>query len=327
MNRSKLGLILIILLFSACSSMDQQDEDDWQLGPFNKYQGNPVLSAQGSTWENKVVFNPGAWTDGETIYLLYRAEASDKPSRIGLALSTDGYHFEREPEPVFEPKGEWELPRGVEDPRLVKIDDTFYMTYIAFDGKTARNALATSKDLRNWERIGTDGLTFPEVGWSKAGAIVPQKINGRYWMYFGDTDMWVAWSEDLINWNVIDEPVMRRRDGMFDSRVVEPGPPPIITDEGILLIYNAANEDLVYRPGQALFDINDPTKLLKRSENYFMKPETRLELRGQTPNQPKSGKFSDRTVVFAEGLVKLDDTWFLYFGMGDTAIGVAVYEE
>ncbi len=134
-------------------------------------------------------------------------------------------------------------------------------------------------------------------------------------MYFGDTNIWSAWSEDLINWNPIEEPVMEPREGMFDSGLVEPGPTPLITEHGILMLYNSADDDLVYRTGQALFDINDPTRLLERSDDFFMEPDTDLEVGGQIPN-----------VVFIEGLAELDGTWFLYFGMGDSGIGVAVYD-
>lgn len=307
-----------ILIFSVLVGCTSTDENDWQLGPFEKYEGNPIIEPQGSTWESKDVFNPAAWSDGETIYLLYRAEDStgigewNGTSRIGLAKSTDGYHFEREKEPIFGPAEDFELPGGTEDPRIVKIDDTFYLTYTAYDGETARLSLASSEDLYNWER---HGIIFPELEWSKAGAIVPREINGRYWMYFGDTNIWAAWSEDLIHWTRIEEPVMEPREEMFDSHLIEPGPTPLITDDGILLLYNSADEDLVYRTGQALFDINDPTQLLKRSDDYFLSPDTELEVGGQISN-----------VVFIEGLAKLDDAWFLYYGMGDSGIGVAVSE-
>lgn len=304
--------LLLTTLFYFTGSIN----DNWQLGPFEKYDGNPILTPQGSTWEAKDVFNPAAWSDGETIYMLYRGEDStgigdwNGTSRIGLATSTDGIHFEREDEPVFEPVEEWELPGGAEDPRIVHVNDTFYMTYTAYDGETARLALASSPDLHNWER---HGLVFPDWGWSKAGAIIPEKINGRYWMYFGDTNIWVAWSEDLVNWTPIEEPVMRPREDKFDSGLIEPGPTPILTDQGILMLYNSADEDLVYRTGQALFDKNDPTKIIRRSEDYFMEPHEELEKEGQISN-----------VVFIEGYAELRNRGFLYFGMGDSGIGVAI---
>lgn len=290
----------------------------WQLGPFQKYQGNPIITPQGNTWESKDVFNPAAWTDGETVYMIYRAEDStgigqwNGTSRLGLAKSTDGLNFTRKPDPIMEPTEPWELPGGCEDPRIVQIDDTFYLTYTAYDGKAARLALATSTDLVNWKK---HGLIFPDLEWSKAGAILPERINGKYWMYFGDTNIWTAYSEDLLHWTMIEEPVLKPRKGKFDSRLVEPGPPPLMTKDGILLLYNAADEKLVYETGQVLFDAQDPTKLIARSDSSFLRPEAHLEQEGQIPN-----------VVFIEGLVQFKGKWFLYFGMGDSGIGVATSE-
>jgi len=317
------AILITALLFSSCSESPEPGATDdsgenWQLGPFEKYEGNPILTPQGDSWEAKDLFNPAAFSDGETITMLYRAEDStgvgdwNGTSRIGLATSSDGIHFERRPDPVYEPVDDFELPGGTEDPRIVEIDSTFYLTYTAYDGETARLALASSKDLLEWER---HGLVFPDMGWSKAGAIVPQKINGKYWMYYGDTNIWAATSDDLVNWTPIEEPVMRPREGMFDSGLIEPGPTPLITDDGILMLYNSADDDLVYRAGQVLFDINDPTEVLERSDTHFLEPDTQLEVEGQIPN-----------VVFIEGLAKLGNTWYLYYGMGDSGIGVATYE-
>lgn len=288
----------------------------WQLGPFEKYHDNPVITPRGDSWEAKDVFNPAAWTDGETVYMIYRAEDStgigewNGTSRLGLAESTDGVNFSRYPEPILEPTELWELPGGCEDPRIVKINDTFYLTYTAYDGENARLALASSPDLHSWKK---HGLIFPDLEWSKAGAILSEPVNGRYWMYFGDTNIWAAYSEDLLHWTMIEEPVLEPRDGNFDSRLVEPGPPPILTEEGILLLYNAADEDLVYETGQVLFDSEDPTRVVARTDSSFLQPENRLEREGQIPN-----------VVFIEGLVQFKEKWYLYFGMGDSGIGVAI---
>lgn len=313
---ASLVLIIAVLQVMACTG-EPPAATDWQLGPFVKYDGNPILTPQGDTWESKDVFNPAAWTDGETVYVLYRAEDStgigvwNGTSRIGMATSTDGVRFERQPEPIFGPSDEWELPGGTEDPRVVRIDDVFYMTYTAYDGTTARLGLATSPDLVTWTK---HGPLFPELGWTKSGAILTQPVDGKYWMYFGDTDIWAAYSDDGIQWTPIEEPVLRRRPGMFDSRLVEPGPQPLWTDQGILLLYNGADEDLVYRSAQALFDPTDPTKLIARSDTPFLEPTEVLEETGQVPN-----------VVFIEGLVTLDGVDYLYYGMGDSGIGVAIH--
>jgi predicted GH43/DUF377 family glycosyl hydrolase len=210
---------------------------------------------------------------------------------------------------LLEPTEPWELPGGIEDPRIFHIDETFYLTYTAYDGETARLALASSPDLKSWTK---HGLVFPDSGWTKSGAILSHKVNGKWWMYFGDTNIWIAHSDNLINWTALEEPVLIPREGSFDSRLVESGPQPLMTNRGILLLYNSADEDLVYRPGQALFDAADPTRLLKRSEEPFMEPESKLEQEGQVPN-----------VVFIEGLVRHQNTWYLYYGMGDSGIGVA----
>lgn len=319
-------LVLVLALGGGCRTSDpvparsaSAPPEAWQLGPFTKYEGNPILTPQGDTWEAKDVFNPAAWSDGETVFMLYRAEDStgigdwNGTSRLGLATSDDGIHFTRAPQPVLEPTEPWELPGGAEDPRLVKIGDLFYLTYTAYDGETARLALATSPDLRTWTK---HGLLFPGRGWTKSAAILPEPVGGRYWMYFGDTNLWAAHSEDLLTWTAVEEPVLRPRPGRFDSRLVEPGPPPMMTDEGILLLYNSADSALVYRAGQALFDPDDPTKLLARSDEPFMVPTAELEQTGQIPN-----------VVFIEGLAHLDGRWFLYYGMGDSGIGVATSDD
>lgn len=291
--------------------------EKWELKPFEKYAQNPILTSSGNSWQSKDVFNPAAWTDGERIWLLYRAEDStgigkwNGTSRIGLASSRDGYHFVSEARPVLEPTEPWEQPGGCEDPRIVRIGDVFYLTYTAFNGKTARLALAESQDLFSWEK---HGLVFPERGWTKSGAILPTPIDGKYWMYFGDTNIWAAHTEDLLDWTVVEQPVLQPRRDHFDNWLVEPGPPPLLTENGILLLYNSADRQSRYACGQALLDGCDPTKVLYRSEDPFLSPTHTMEFSGQVPN-----------VVFIEGLVTFGNQWFLYYGMGDSGIGVAVH--
>ncbi|MDN4593361.1 glycoside hydrolase family 130 protein [Polycladomyces subterraneus] len=302
------------------------------MGPFEKYEGNPILSPQGDSWEAKDVFNPAVVVKDDKVYMLYRAEDHtgegewNGTSRIGLAVSEDGIHFERRPEPVLVPTEPYEQPGGCEDPRVTLIDNTYYMTYTAYDGECARMCLATSKDLVHWEKR---GVLFPDWKgdqpriWSKSGAILPEKINGKYVMYFGDSAIWVAYSEDLIHWDPVEKPVLQTRQdpGAFDSVLVEPGPQPLLTEEGILLIYNAAHplkeergEKVRYAVGQALFSLDDPEQLIQRTERAFLEPQSADECEGQVDH-----------VVFAEGLVEFQGKWYLYFGMADSKIGVAVY--
>lgn len=282
----------------------------------------PILAPRGSGFEARGVFNPAVVRDGNRFVMLYRAQDAQGVSTIGMATSGDGVRFVRDPQPVLTPDAPYERGGGVEDPRLVKIADRWHLTYTAYDGKDAQLALAVSSDLRHWERR---GVIVPanrgrwNVHWTKSGAILDTRVAGRYWMYYmadaaGAYDQTgIAWSTDLTSWTeALDGPVLPRRPGRFDSRVVEPGPPPILTDEGILLIYNGADDGLTYRTGWALFDAQDPTKLIARSDAPIFEPATDWERRGQVPN-----------VVFVEGLVRDGARWLFYYGGADTVVGVA----
>lgn len=282
----------------------------------------PILAPQGDGFEAAGVFNPAVIRDGDRYVMLYRAQDAKGISRLGRATSADGVRFTRTAEPALVPEAGYERGGGVEDPRLVKVGVTFYLTYTAYDGENAQLALATSSDLRRWQRR---GVIMPantgrwNVKWTKAGAILAQPVNGRYWMYYmadaaaGSDQMGVAWSADLLRWTeALDAPVLPRRPGAFDSRVVEPGPPPVMLPEGIFLIYNGADDRLVYRTGWALFDRQDPTRVLARSDAPIFEPLLSWERTGQVPS-----------VVFVEGLVRQADRWLFYYGGADKHVGVA----
>lgn len=360
----KTFLLVSFILITSCSPK-VNSPNNWMLGPFTKqHDNNPCLVPGDSStfycpvnkkvvnWEVKDVFNPATVVRNDKIYLLYRAEDSIGQhlgtSRIGLAESTNGLSFDKHPEPVFFPdndrmkKFEWD--GGCEDPRVVEDDNGRYiMTYTTWDGNTARLAVAASDNLMDWEKY---GLAFENAyngkyinTWSKSGSIVCKrtgnklvatKINGKYWMYWGDSDIFLATSANLTDWKPVEnedgdlKPVFSPRKGYFDSELVEPGPPALITDHGIVLIYNSKNSaatgdanlpDGTYAAGQVLMDINDPGKVLKRTEKYFFYPETDYELTGQVNN-----------VCFVEGLALFKNKWFLYYGTADSKIAVAVYD-
>ena len=264
----------------------------------------PLLKPGGPPWSTSGVFNPAAIiVKGKTV-LLFRARDAHGTSRIGYADSSDGLHFHAALRPVLEPEAPYERGGGVEDPRVLRIGTTYYMTYTGYNLHDAQLCLATSRDLRHWQR---HGVILPayrgawNTGWTKSGAIVPQRINGRWWMYYlgtrrdkdgKDRDyMGLASSEDLEHWSdATGKPVLDRRPGAFDSRVMEPGPPPIVTNAGILLLYNGANDALVYGPGWVLFDKTDPRRVLARSDAPFILPQLEWERVGTVPN-----------VIFLEG--------------------------
>jgi predicted GH43/DUF377 family glycosyl hydrolase len=282
----------------------------------------PVLSPRGADWESAGTFNPAVVIRNGKFVMLYRAQDAAGTSRLGYAESGDGIHFTRMFGPVLTPEAEYEKGGGVEDPRLVQLDDRYYLTYTGYNRKDAQLCLAESSDLVHWKRL---GVILPAYqgkwnrGWTKSGAIVSEKINSKYWMYWLGTaadktgQMGVSSSSDLLHWSEETEtPVLPRRPGKFDSHVVEPGPPPILTPEGIVLIYNGADDKLVYRTGIAIFDRNDPRKLLYRSDEPLFEPQRDWEKNGQVPN-----------VVFVEGMARRGTEWLFYYGGADKFVGVA----
>jgi predicted GH43/DUF377 family glycosyl hydrolase len=316
-------------------------------------------------WMEKDVFNPAAVVRDDTLFLIFRAEDNvgryAGTSRIGLAWSTDGLHFTKSPVPVLYPDNDayqkWEWEGGCEDPRVVQdASGTYFMTYTAYDGDKARLMVASSADLRHWKKWGRafeDAATKKYAeGWSKSGSIVcdyssgtpvAQKINGVYWMYWGDQNIWAATSPDLINWSPVlynesekrdtnlrgiakelpeVKTVFGHRQGKWDSDLVEAGPPALLTNRGILLLYNSRNIPAIgdtalpegtYTAGQVLLSRQNPMQVLQRSESYFMKPDKPYEIKGQVGN-----------VCFIEGLVRYKNAWFLYYGTADSKIAVAV---
>jgi predicted GH43/DUF377 family glycosyl hydrolase len=299
-------------------------------GKLKRLAPQPILSPRAKGFESAGVFNPAVIKVGSKTIMLYRAQDAKGTSRIGYATSNDGVHFKRRSEPVLAPEAPYEKGGGVEDPRVVKIGGEYLMTYTGYnnvdgagpDHKDAQLCLATSADLIHWKRRGVILPAYHgkwNVGWTKSGAIVTSRIRGKYWMYYlGDardlgSQMGLATSEDLLHWtDATREPVLRSRPGTFDSRVVEPGPPPVILPQGILLIYNAADDHLVYRTGWVLFDKDDPARVLARAEQPIFEPDLDWEKTGQVPN-----------VVFVEGLIIEPGRWLFYYGGADKFIGVA----
>ncbi|MEM2251256.1 MAG: LamG-like jellyroll fold domain-containing protein [Candidatus Hadarchaeales archaeon] len=281
-------------------------------------ENSPVFGPSGSGFDGYAAYNPAVAYHNGVFYMFYRAQASHGgPSVIGMATSTDGINWQRRPNPAIAPTEWYELGGGCEDPRIVKIGETFWMTYTAYDGTTARLALARSANLENWEKV---GLAFRDTSlWTKSGAIVPVKINGKYWMYLeagaGGGDLYYAFSENLTDWT-LGGVVMRRRGGYFDALTIEPGPAPFVLQNGIFLLYNSLDAPLgsggMMRVGWVIFSLKDPTKIVARCEEPFMRPEFSWERTGQVVD-----------CVFAEGLVRVDNIWYLYYGAADMYVGLA----
>jgi predicted GH43/DUF377 family glycosyl hydrolase len=303
------------------------------------------MSGQRVNWEACHTFNPAAVVMDGQVYVLYRAEdctgrmmVGGHTSRLGLARSSDGLHFERDSAPVLYPAHDRQRARewrgGCEDPRLVRtVEGKFVLMYTQYDRLIPRLAVATSDDLRHWTKHGSAfrGNPFWANGPTKSASIVcsvvngelrAAKIKGRYWMYVGEHRLHLASSRDLLHWHPR-QVVYRTRPGRYDSQLTEAGPPAVMTDSGIVLLYNGKNLGAqgdttipagTYTVGQLLFDRNDLSHLVAATEHPCFAPQEAFE---------RTGQYAAGT-TFAEGLVLFRGKWFLYYGCADSFVGVAV---
>jgi len=279
----------------------------------------PILTPAGNGFECERVYNPTVIVERDTIYMIYRAIGKNTGAGfLGLAKSVDGITFIRsEKNPIMKTDQPFDK-FGCEDPRVVKFGDEYYLFYAGNDNKrTAGNiCLAISDDLIHWEKQGE--ILQPKVDWEskqiKAPAPVPQKINGKYWLYYqGEKEAWktqmgLSYSDDLINWmQASQEPVMNPREDHFDSWGVEPGVS-VVMDEGILLIYAGWGGDGTNRNqiGWVLFSIDDPGKILARCDSPIV----------SLPNDH----------VFCDGLVKFKGKRYIYYGAADQWIEGAIID-
>ncbi len=322
------------------------------------------MNQENVKWEESDTFNPAAVVKDGKICVLYRAEDNSatgigkRVSRVALARTSDGITMTRYPSPVFYPDNDslskiYEWPGGCEDPRVaVTKDGTYVMLYTGWNRSTARLCVATSRDLLTWKK---HGPIFAQAyngkylnTWTKSSSIVTEikgdrqviakmdvNYNGKSWkyfMYWGEARTYAAVSDDLINWTPLEDAnksllvLANTRRGHFDSSLVECGPPAVLTDKGIVMLYNGRNATNTtadtrfnrgtYSAGQMLFDLNDPSKLLERTDVPFFRPMEDFE---------KSGQYTNGT-VFIEGLVYYKKKWYLYYGCADSKVGVAIYD-
>ncbi len=264
------------------------------------------------------------------VYILYRAFGDDNISRIGMAIS-DGYNIlERLPEPIFYPKTDEER-NGCEDPRTVIIGDEIYMLYTAYDGVVAQIAAASigiedflKRDFNKWKRL---GLAFPNV-WNKDAILFPEKINGQYVLYHRiEPSIWASYSNELkFPWSRNGHKIIigPRAGMMWDSLKIGAGSQPIKTDYGWLLIYHGVDDNLVYRLGVILVDLNDPSRLLYRSPNPILSPQMSYEVGNNSSTWVPNVVFTCGAVPTEDkDILEADDEILVYYGAADTYLCVA----
>ena len=302
---------------------------------FVKYAGNPIMGPRGIGWESRRVYNPSVIVENGVFHMLYRAEGGDGISgRIGYAWSEDGLNFTRLPDPVLSPSESYDIG-GCEDPRVVRIGGRYYMTYTGNDPlegggyRTPGNiCLARSGDLIHWEKLGE--TVQPAHAWNsyqiKAGALVPERIGGYYYMfYMGENQPWrgrigLARATDIDNvltWeDFLDRPILEPRSGnYFDSVGVEPGAVYMLGDR-ILLIYNGWCQDPSGQPGT----------YVHRTGWAIFSRDFQLLARCEEPIIDEYVPGTSNMIAFSESICFKDGMWYIHYGIQDRWIGVAVYD-
>jgi len=318
-----------------------------------KYDRNPVMSPKLSNgWESLVTTNPGAWFDEEKheVIMLYRAAGDDTKHRIsiGLAVSKNGYDFDRlSDQPVFSPSLDGWDAGGVEDPRIVKFGDFYFITYAAVssspgrywenggnrhvpsglpaetplavrDNKT-RTGLVITKDFETYKRVGY--ITDPMFD-DRDVIIFPEKINGKFatlhrpaeWV--GEkyncekASIWIALSDDLLEHKKLHLLAQPIYDWEFEK--IGGAAPPIKTEAGWLMLYHGVDRQKKYRVGAMLLDIHDPTVVTHRTSRPILEPEYYYENEGIYEG-----------ICFPCGNVVIDGVLFVYYGGADKYVGVA----
>lgn len=320
-----------------------------------KHKNNPVLSPdEGNDWEALVTCNPGVIYDNGIYYMLYRAAGNDKEHviRLGLASSTDGVNFKRmSSRPVFGP-GIDNFDSGcVEDPRIVKFGENFFVTYAyrpfppgqywkkahdvvdapdcdEFMPKAVRDnlgntGLAVTKDFRSYRRLGR--ITSPVLD-DRDVIIFPEKINGKYVLihrpkqFIGEgygTDfpaIWLKYSDDLLDWEAKKSHLLLSGiEGTWEEKIGG-STPPILTDRGWLMLYHGVEHGGLghYRVGAILLDKDNPLKIIGRTVEPILEAEEEYELNGYYDG-----------CVFPTGNVVVDGRLMVYYGCADKYIGLA----
>lgn len=321
-----------------------------------KYDKNPVLSPNPkNAWESLVVCNPGVWYDEptKTVYMLYRAAGNDSEHKIhfGLATSKDGYNFTRvSDKPVLSPSEDGYDGGCIEDARIVKMGDWFYVTYAFRPFPPGRywekagympempyknepdlprftrenltmSGLLISKDLKKFHRVGT--LTTPDVD-DRDVILFPEKVGGKFWVLRRPNDwvgpkygcekasIWISSGDDLLMCGTPE--LLAQSEQPWENKKIGGSCPPLKTDKGWLVCYHGVDKEKnTYRTGFLMLDLKDPRKVIARTEDYVMEPEHDYETKGIVP-------FG---VVFPTGNVVINGTLFVYYGAADMYIGVA----
>jgi predicted GH43/DUF377 family glycosyl hydrolase len=279
---------------------------------------NPILKGrEGVWWDSKYAYNAAASSYDGKAYILYRAEGDEvrknvttrwPVTRLGLAISKNGFDIDERPKEFFmEGEGPLEF-WGIEDPRVSKIDDAYYIVYVQVAPKHTCLALAVTKD---WKTVERRGQLMSEVQQRTSG-LLPGKIKGEFVLLHRiKPNMQIAFSEDLKKWHD-SQPLMSVRPGKWDCSYMGLGAQPLKTPKGWLLFYHGVDKFKIYRLGAAMLDLENPAKVIGRLDDFILEPDDPWELRGLYPN-----------VVYTCGAVELNGQYIVYYGGSDSVLCAA----
>ena len=288
---------------------------------FTRHPSNPILTVNNWPYRANSVFNAAAVQLADCTLLLIRVEDRRGISHLCAARSEDGItNWKIDPEPTFpaDLKNHPEELWGVEDPRITFVPESgeYLITYTAYSEGGPLVALAKTRDFRKFERFGP--IMPPD---DKDAALFPVKFDGRWAMIHRPVSanvpahMWISFSPDLKHWGDTRILMRARSGGWWDANRIGLSPQPMETSKGWLTLYHGVKKTSagsIYRLGAALLDREDPTKVIRRSDEWIFSPQEAYE---------RTGDVSD--VVFSCGWVRTGDTIRLYYGAADTAIAVA----
>jgi predicted GH43/DUF377 family glycosyl hydrolase len=290
---------------------------------FKRYELNPILTCLDWPYPVNSVFNPGATMVNGQYLLLVRVEDRRGFSHLCAARSADGltdWEIDRQPTLAPRPERHPEETWGIEDPRVTWIEDLGFwvVAYTAYSEAGPLVSLATTEDFLNFLRLGP--VMPPE---DKDAALFPVKFRGRYAMLHRPVPassvgrhIWISFSPDLKHWGDHQVLIPARTGGWWDANKIGLSSPPLETSEGWLILYHGVRETVggcLYRLGLALLDKEDPTRVLRRSDQWIFGPEEPYEKSGDVGN-----------VVFPCGWILQGNELRLYYGGADSCVAVAI---
>lgn len=299
--------------------MTSNDNTNQQIR-FTRINGKPLIEPDPTLgWEAGGVFSPAVIHENGKWMMLYRAFGKDKISRLGYADSEDGILWIKSKEPRVLPDNTGIEDNGVEDPRIVKIDGRYLVTYTAYEmadkAVQTRIRILKTTDFHEFEHLTPIFQSQPHKN-DKDGVLFSEKINGQYCLLHRlEPNIQFSTSKDLKNWTKYST-VLSPTKNEWESLKIGAGAPPVKTPLGWLVFYHGVSQMMIYSMGAAILDVDNPTKVLYRLPFPLLTPEFVYEQIGVVSN-----------VVFGTSVVELVANYYLYYGAGDNVIAAALIDK